>query len=702
MPGLLDLIGFSNGGGGSLTQPSPYAGLLSPQQQEAIRNDMLGTLGGNLAIAAAPSRLPVPFGAALGQAMNATRQQQAGEEDRLIKANLLGQQIQKDNLATAMQVAQFNRRQAILGGPQIPMPPGFAGITAGLPQSSTSVGLLGSGGGAPSAPSAGASPAIAGQPQQVEASAPQPTSAGLLGPTSQGGGVPTGIPGAGLRLPPGLSIQDIEMADALYPGAGKELMAKAYAGPSAAAQLTQEMNALPANSPMREIYQRMLLKLTGLEPQNVRQGGGVWDPLRGFVAQMPILGPGQTLGPGGSAQLVPNFLENQFAVESNRNRAAAQYRPLTGVTDQNGNPIVGNQAMVGGGGMPAAPRAQVAPPPSAAVAPPGVVTPRATSPVPSPAAVSPVSNFGPRPQVQAAPLAAAAAQPTETVRTPEGPKDISQVTLGDVMAGARVPTRPPAPAGMFYGDISEGAKETQKLDAQRLEKYANQAAEGQKIYLGVQQLLDVLQRGQSTSNIAPLFTQLANLAQGLEPMIPGISKMIPEQFDPNDAAVFDKVSTDMVFAALKQLPGQPRVAEIEGLQKANANRTLPRAANAEILHSVLANQMWMDKRAELASQFLTQHPTAPLATFDAQFNKKFPLTDVYADLTKTAREAGWRFPGDESPGASPKFERPGITVPQQRNAAPPPDQSQIAIGTTATGPNGAKVRWNGMTWAPVQ
>ena len=139
--------------------------------------------------------------------------------------------------------------------------------------------------------------------------------------------------------------------------------------------------------------------------------------------------------------------------------------------------------------------------------------------------------------------------------------------------------------------------------------------------------------------MAPAATDLANLARQM-----GLGNLVPKGFDPNDANAFNKLATDLVFTSLKQLPGQPRVSEIEGLQRANPNISMTPEANVEILNNALAYQRWMDARANLAGQFIHQYP-GQLTQFDSAFNKAYPEIDVYNAVANAAQKMGYKMPG---------------------------------------------------------
>ncbi|WP_298800099.1 hypothetical protein [uncultured Devosia sp.] len=219
----------------------------------------------------------------------------------------------------------------------------------------------------------------------------------------------------------------------------------------------------------------------------------------------------------------------------------------------------------------------------------------------------------------------------------------------------QVPGRPMAPAGALLGEPSKGTEEIQKLDADRLEQYSKEAAGGQKVYTNLQQLYQIMGRGLSTGNMTNAASNLANYAQQI-----GAARLVPKNFDPNDAAAFNKLATDLVFAQLKQIGGRPMVSEIEGLKQANPNTGLPVAANVEILNNILADQRWRDSRADLARQYMARFGS--LGDFDARFNEMYPEVDAYNRIADKAAASGWKMPGgkDTPSGRDKKGPDPAV------------------------------------------
>jgi hypothetical protein len=243
------------------------------------------------------------------------------------------------------------------------------------------------------------------------------------------------------------------------------------------------------------------------------------------------------------------------------------------------------------------------------------------------------------------------AAPTFPVQTPSGPKDLSSLSVGDLFPnGQGLPQIPPGKPGPQLAEIY-------KDDADRLKNYSQEASENQKIYQDLAHLRDVLNQSLNTNKTAPFWTDLTNIAHGL-----GADFAIPKSYDPANAAEFSKASTDLVFAAVKKLAGQVKVAEIEGYKQANPNIVLPRETNYNIINDILSTGKWQDARARLATEFATTYPGVPLGVFDAKFNNAVPLPDITASNRATLERLGATFPGQQAPAAEAPIPPPPSRV----------------------------------------
>jgi hypothetical protein len=304
---------------------------------------------------------------------------------------------------------------------------------------------------------------------------------------------------------------------------------------------------------------------------------------------------------------------------------------------------------------------------------PGVGTPAA------PGAPAPAAAPG------APAMRAEAAAPTGTVQTPTGPKDLSQLSMGDMFPGGQGIPHPPAPpAGATYGKPSEAMTKGQEDDATRLEGYQKEASENQKIYQDLAHLQDLLQGGVTTSTMAPKMAELGTLADGM-----GLGGLIPKTFDPNDLTVFNKASTDLVFAAVKKLAGAVKVAEIEGYKRASPNWEMPVGANMQVINDLLAQGKWQDARARLATEYYYGTGGAPLGTFDAKFNQMAPLVNVTNDYKSLIKN---------TPQYKAGLQR-GVGFPEDLR----PSGNAGGEGLTATNPaNGHRIIVKGGQWTDME
>jgi hypothetical protein len=223
--------------------------------------------------------------------------------------------------------------------------------------------------------------------------------------------------------------------------------------------------------------------------------------------------------------------------------------------------------------------------------------------------------------------------------------------------GSGIPVPPPPPPGMTYGEMMTRQKEIQKEEAARAAGYSKEAAENQKIYLDLGHIKDVLLRGLSTGRLAPAMNDLANIAHQL-----GADWAIPKGVAPVDAAIFNKTATDLVFAAVKKLTGQVKVAEITGYERANPNITLPVETNFNIINDVLSAGKWQDARAKLANEFVTRYPGTTLAAFDSRFNEMVPLSQVTEHYRQQLSALGAQMPSRSSSSEPPKPRTPDAII----------------------------------------
>jgi hypothetical protein len=343
-----------------------------------------------------------------------------------------------------------------------------------------------------------------------------------------------------------------------------------------------------------------------------------------LAVQNPQLPEGAIEGPSGDISMAHGALPAISGVAAAHAGGAGQFKPET-YYDKFGNPMQGTAAQAPQFANPAP---GAAPQQTGGLSAGGAM--QGGMPAPPP-----LSSIPPPKQT---PYSAA---PSFVANTPTGQRDISQVHVDDMFPGGAGIPQPGGPAG----PPTEMQKEIQKTDAERLSTYNKEQGANQQINQDLLRLHGVLERGFVTSNAARIGSELANTAHGL-----GADWAYPAGWAPASAAEFDKASTDLVFAALKALPGQPRVSEITGLQKANPNLAIPRETNYQMMNDVLARSKWQDERARLATEFTVAHKGVPLALFDSAYNRMAPLPDVANEYMGALRQRGAVFPEDVKAG----------------------------------------------------
>lgn len=229
-----------------------------------------------------------------------------------------------------------------------------------------------------------------------------------------------------------------------------------------------------------------------------------------------------------------------------------------------------------------------------------------------------------------------------------------------------------------------GAKEAVKNDQERIGNYISEANTNQQLAVGVKQLRDIIKGGYRPGVGAEMAAWAGAYADRLD-----LSDWLPDSWNVNDARAFDKVTTNLIFGMANNLKGQVKIGELTAAQKANPDKSMPLDANLRILDTLDSTIQYQNKRAEGAVAYANGPGNGGLGNgaFEIAHNKANPQVDLYAAIRNATKAGGY---GPRAATGSEAPPKPAAT------AAP------IAIGTTATGPNGEKKRWNGMTWGPVQ
>ena len=464
------------------------------------------------------------------------------------------------------------------------------------------------------------------QPAQQIAQAASPAPSVLAAPV-------TGTPAANAPVTAATPIVGLAPGQAM-----RIVAAKSYLGipmsPVESALLGASV--MPAG-PARDLALQGIYKQAGISPFIGGERPGVplmkFNPQTGtydIIASNPRAPEGGYITPSGGIAMAPGSEDAIKRAAMAHQSGVATYEPQT-YYGPGGQEFLGTRAML-----------------------PGVAStaPAAAAPMPTTLPSVPGSNLGvgqglpqppsAAPQAAPAPLRPEAAAPTFPVQTPTGAKDVSQITVNDLFPNGQGISKPPAPPpGMGYGPPSHATEVRQKEDQDAVSQYRAEAAGNQEIYQNLAHLNDIIQRGAATGKVAPLWNDIANVAQNL-----GVKLDIPGG-DPEDLGAFNKSSTRLVFAALSKIKGQPRNMEITGLGQANPNLTLLPATSSGIIGDILSLGKWQDSRARLAQEFLTTTGGAPLSDFDAKFNQAAPLVSVTDHYRQVMRDAGVKFPGDK-------------------------------------------------------
>ena len=154
--------------------------------------------------------------------------------------------------------------------------------------------------------------------------------------------------------------------------------------------------------------------------------------------------------------------------------------------------------------------------------------------------------------------------------------------------------------------------------------------------------LQDIQKYYKTGSLAEHQREAVALAQALN--IP-----LPQNWM-NDATAFDRFQKDAianVFGQIREIGGQVRVAEIQGLQRANASAPLTPEANARILAQGLGILHHASKYYEDYATWHRQHPGAyDDSDFTVQWAKENPVEKYVNDEVKNAGYKGQFIPYD--------------------------------------------------------
>lgn len=302
-PSISDLLSSLTSGGPSPT--AAYSGLTA-DQQKAIALQQGLTAAGAMFNASGVSRTPVTIGQVLAAGNSAGTQARDSAAKTALGTQLAGTELQQRQLSNAEALWRMQMQRWIIGGRQGPPPQPPAPTANGAPAPAAGPGLLSSQA-SPQSMLPPSTPPGAGSASKTVAdntsSQPAPTQ---------------GQPAATTAAPVTNDVVDQAFqADMLFPGSGKEIMAKQYPGPSPTQQLLNEAAKYPQGSAQREILVRNAYKNAGLEPTVVRQGSDYYDPVTGKDMFQNVNKPtGAIQNPDGSISMAPGAEATISASES--------------------------------------------------------------------------------------------------------------------------------------------------------------------------------------------------------------------------------------------------------------------------------------------------------------------------------------------------------------------------------------------------
>lgn len=316
MAGLLDLD-LSAADPGAL-----YNGLLSPQQDKALAYRGLLAAAGALGQAAMPSRLPVPLGAALGQAAGAMGSAQDQAAMNAMRGNLLG--LQGQQLAWRMRLGNQLLSSLNNGGA---VPSGPPGQPAGQPQ-----GLLAQPGSATGNGVSAVPPGLQQAVLQIESGGrlnPPDSKAGAIGPgqVMPATGAQYGVSPQQLRDPSvNVAVSGAYLGDLSkrYNGDPDAIAVGYNAGPKVADRWLQsgrDPSVLPAET------RGYLDKLHLIMPQGGTSGAGALPQIPDMSGSMRTIALSDLAGFPALGQAIMNSPQWQAATEAAKTQAAlpAQY-----------------------------------------------------------------------------------------------------------------------------------------------------------------------------------------------------------------------------------------------------------------------------------------------------------------------------------------------------------------------------------------
>ncbi len=214
------------------------------------------------------------------------------------------------------------------------------------------------------------------------------------------------------------------------------------------------------------------------------------------------------------------------------------------------------------------------------------------------------------------PLTFAATSPQGTPATQNGRFDPDPESL--------IAVAPPPGVTAKKIELSDSAKGKLDDDRKTLEHYRSTAQETPLQLVRIDQLGKLLAET-NTGRFAEAGKGLLEWAHAA-----GLESLIPKGYDPSKLQEINKLSTQLVFAQIKQIGGKVLVSEIEGLSRANPNIALTPEANRAILENVALEQQLGKDRYGNASAVFSRYKQ--LGNFDAKYLENSPAGEFEKEI----------------------------------------------------------------------
>jgi hypothetical protein len=240
------------------------------------------------------------------------------------------------------------------------------------------------------------------------------------------------------------------------------------------------------------------------------------------------------------------------------------------------------------------------------------------------------------------------------------PVNSRAIAVVTILAGAADRLRL-CPAGIPGASVakiehSEAAKGELAEAPKTLEKYRTNAQDTPLQITRLNQLDDLINQ-YHTGVGAPAVNKIMEWAK----YNPLTAALVPKNIDPTNAQEINKLTTQMVFAQIKQIGGRVLVSEIEGLSRANSNISLTPEANHAIIQNLKLEQNMAQDRFLNAQKVFSKYKQ--FGDFDQQYIENSPVRNFENEI----RNQYVKGQTSESVAASPYSKYEGKIITQGGN-----------------------------------